>query len=132
MKGAIAYGEQTADFDTSLHFGRPLVDAYKLQNELLLYTVVLHHTMEQYLIEKAIMQKLEGNDIFKYPTPLKEGKITHYVVDWSPFVDANDDLKSALSQLYGSVSGSPRRYVDNTIEFVRWLQKEKGKKGVMK
>lgn len=125
MKAAIAYGEQTADFDRSLHFGRPLIDAYKLQDELLLYGAVLHHTMEQHLINNKIMQGMEDVHIFKYPTPFKEGKITHYVVDWPAFLDVNRDLQSILSRLYGTVSGPPRRYVDNTVDLVHWLAKKK-------
>ena len=49
LKGAIAHGEQTADFDKSLHFGQPLIDAHKLQDELYLYGVVLHHSAEQHI-----------------------------------------------------------------------------------
>ena len=56
MKGALAYGEQTADFDKSLYFGRPLIDAWDLHNELVVYGVILHHTIEGYLLEKEWKQ----------------------------------------------------------------------------
>lgn len=125
MKGAIAYGEQTDDFGKSLHFGRPLVDAYELQNELIMYGVVLHHTAEQQIIDTKMMIVLENEHLFKYRAPMKSGAIMHYLVDWAWFPEEDGKLESALSRLYGSVSGRPRRYVDNTIDFLSWLTRKR-------
>ena len=127
LKGAIAYGEQTADFARSLHFGKPLIDAYELQNELLLYGVVLHHTMEQYLTDAGIMEAFKGIRFFKYPTPLRAGIIDHYVVEWDEELLKDDVLEGMFSLLYGKVSGAPRLYVDNTKKFSEWLIEEKAK-----
>ncbi len=132
IKGAIAYGKQTADFDNSLHFGKPLIDAYELQNEILLYGVVLHHTMEQYLRAKKMMIEIENTDLYKYEVPIKAGKINHYIVDWLATFDRIKDERykkdEFLRELYESVSGSPRRYVDNTISFIKWLVEYKEKR----
>jgi len=117
MKGAIAYGQQTADFNKSIHFGRPLIDAYELQAELLLYGAVLHHTMEHYLNESGMMQELENAYLFRSPVHTKTGKITHYSVDWAYSRNVNQKLPS----LYETVSGSARRYVDNTLEFLNYI-----------
>lgn len=130
IKGAIAYGEETASFGKDLHFGRPLIDAYELQNELILYGVVLHHTAEQYLTDAAMIQKVENYNVFKWAaTPLEAGKITHYVVDWTDVFEISegkaDELQPTLSRLYGNVSGPARRYVDNTAEFTRWITARK-------
>jgi hypothetical protein len=118
LTGAIAYGKQTADFPISLHFGQPLIDAYELQKQLQLYGTVLHHTTEQYLAELDILKKLENERIFMYAVPMKTGKIRHYIVDWGQLYPK---LATEFSQLYLSVSGKPRQYVDNTLEFVKWV-----------
>jgi hypothetical protein len=122
IKGAIAYGKQTADFDKSLHFGRPLIDAYELQNELLLYGVALHHTAEQYLVGKKMMPSLENSQLLcKYQTPLRNGTVTHYVVGWLKGMLEDGSRGVLFSGLYAKVSGAPRCYVDNTADFAQWL-----------
>jgi len=125
MKGAIAYGEQTADFKKSLHFGRPLIDAYELQDELLFYGVVLHHTMEKQLIVKRVLEKYVNNLLVKYPVPMKSGKINHYALDWISDTLNEEKVIKALPEFSCLVSGSPRQYVDNTLDFVRWITEKK-------
>lgn len=134
MKGSISCGEMTADKDNSLFFGRPLIDAFELQNELQLYGVILHHTVEKCLSELNITKNFEKYDIFKYPVPMKSGKITHYLVDWTldlfsdnEFTGHNieDVISTFGSKLYNNVSGKPRIYVDNTLDFVRWVTEKK-------
>ena len=124
IKGAIAYGEQTVDSKNSLYFGMPLINAYELHNELLMYGVILHNTMEKRLIDTKTMTKIEDDWIFKYEVPMRAGKITHYVVDWRP-----DSIKTEhFPNLYLSVSGAPRRYVDNTIKCGKWIIERKQSK----
>lgn len=128
IKGAIAYGEQTADFGKSLYFGKPLIDAWELQKELIIYGVVLHHTIEKYIVKNEWMEELlDGSSIIKYPTPLKQGIITHYLVDWLELTMKASPkkaikLKNSIPDLYCKVSGSARRYVDNTMSFVNWKE----------
>lgn len=115
IKASIAYGEQTADFKKSLYFGRPLIDAWHLQNEILLYGAVLHHTFEKYLIDNQVFS-IYGDSIFlNYHTPLKQGNISHYLLNW---VNDPDRVKELLMNLRCNVSGSSRIYIDNTISFV--------------
>lgn len=125
IKGAIAYGEQTADFKKSLHFGKPLIHTFELQEALSLYGVILHHTMEKRLIKLGMLQELEyQNIIFKYQVPIKSEKISHFLLNWTSHSKKKDSLK-ATTKLYNSVSGVPRIYVDNTLEFVRWITARK-------
>ena len=119
MKGAIAYGNQTAAFKHSLHFGQPLIDAYELHNELLLYGAVLHNTMEKRLIELGMIEKCKGADIFEYPVPMKSGEIKHYLVSWDWFDGKKEAVETVLA-FYNKVSGNPRKYVDNTLDFISW------------
>jgi hypothetical protein len=125
MKGAIAYGEQTADFEKSLHFGRPLIDAYELQSELLLYSVVLHHTAEKRLIESDQIEWIKDFSIFNYPVPMKTGKITHYVINWVLFRGEQVNIVDLVSKLYSNVSGASRLYIDNTLDWIKWLNNRK-------
>lgn len=124
MKGAIACGEMTANIEQSLFFGKPLIDAVEMQKELKLYGVVLHHTCEKRLRELVTIN-FEYNDIFKYKVPMKFGNVNHYIADWtSQFEDKKEALK-LVNKLYLSVSGKPRLYVDNTLDFIRWVKEKK-------
>lgn len=127
MKGALAYGEQTANFDKSLYFGKPLIDAWELQNELVIYGVILHHTIEGYLVEKGWIEELEEIGIVKYATPLKHGTVNHYLVDCSSLPMKALMVKDSLPNLYGKVSGSARQYIDNTMSFVDWIEEQGAK-----
>jgi len=121
LKGALAYGKQTADFNRSLHFGRPLIDAYELQDELHMYGVVLHHSMEKYLRRHNL---LENSDVLcRCAVPLKSGSVRHYCIDTRIFgSDKTELLILKISEMYDTVSGSTRLYVDNTIDFVREIE----------
>jgi hypothetical protein len=158
IKGAIAYGGFTADLEKSIHFGQPLVDAYELQQEILFYGIALHHSAEKRIIAidnptHALLELVhekepsltidplnipetifENSYIVKYPTPLRNGKVTHYIVDWIGSIEPYDDRKimKQISYFYNIVSGNPRIYVDNTLNFTSWyLEKRKARvKGV--
>ncbi len=121
IKGAVAYGEQTDDFERSLHFGRPLIDAYELQNELLLYAVALHHSSQEHLTAQGFLTGLDGTFLPDYPAPLKAGQVRHYIVGITPDSSANGLRKAAISRFYTTVSGTARTYVDNTAKYLDWL-----------
>lgn len=124
MKGAIAYGTFTADFERSLHFGIPLIDAYLLQEDILLYGAVLHHTMERHLHDTKILQQLDNKLLYKYPVPMRTGRVNHYILELlTPLL--KDKPKDKLLELQKKVSGAPRIYVDHTIEFFEWLDKQR-------
>jgi hypothetical protein len=131
LKGAISHGMQTADFDQSLHIGKALIDAYLLQNDIFFYGVVFHHTMEQKL--QDILTHRENIEVVLYDTPFKKvGKIKHYVIDWTIADDfeQNPGMPKSLdiaNKLYSTVSGEPRKYVDNTVEFVKAMNSSEKK-----
>ena len=118
MKGAIAYGEMTADTEKSLYFGKPLIDAYELQNDLQLYGAILHHTMEKYLIVSGLSKSFRNFLYFDVHVPMKFGKISHHILDWTKQLEEQENPVNMVSNLYNYVSGTPRIYVDNTMEFV--------------
>jgi hypothetical protein len=140
VKGAIAYGRQTSDVKQSVHFGRPLIDAYELEEDLLLYGVALHHTAEKQLNDSItdwgkslVLPSLEVlrnlGQVLRYKTPMKKGAINHYVVDmfldtWT-FGVSLEDMRRWVAKFYWTVSGSTRVYVDNTMAFLDYCRQPK-------
>jgi len=126
LKGAISFGKQTADFDKSIYFGQPLIDAYELQDQILLYSVVLHHTTEKYINDIDDKAKAAAVDLLlaRYHTPLKNCTADHYLLKW----ESNEVISTVLPQLYNTVSGSPRVYVDNTAKYLAWLKSQEKRK----
>jgi hypothetical protein len=127
IKGALAYGMQTADFNKSLHFGQPLIDAYELQEGLKLYGVVLHHTTERHIRDIGIFDKMNDKFFFRWKTPIQTLHVNHYLVDFITRHDTDGKLLESIISIYSMVSGIPRLYVDNTIEYIDWLKEKKAK-----
>lgn len=121
VKGAIAHGKQTADFEQSLHFGRPLIDAYELQQDSILYAIVLHHSTEIRIrqLSNKDPQIHFADGLCRYETPFRSCTASHLLVRY--------DAKSseAIPRLYDIVSGPLRRYADNTTAFVKTTAKSK-------
>lgn len=102
IKGAISKGLFTYDEGKQLFFGRAIVDAFLLQEQVHYYGIVAHHSMEEDIREyangwddgntkktkqtpeaQATSQNSETmnnrrNPYVLSPTPLKNGNITHY------------------------------------------------------
>ncbi|QMU28117.1 hypothetical protein HUW48_08685 [Adhaeribacter radiodurans] len=125
IKGCISQGKFTADFDNSLFFGQPLIDAYLLQEEMDVYSVVLHHSFELMMKHKKILGREFHESIrwLNYKNSFKGGASYHYHLNWVAYLvdlmkkDIND-VKTEASYFYNSISGSKRKYVDNTMDFI--------------
>ncbi len=123
MKGAISYGRITADFDKSLFFGKGLIDAYTLQEQLFIYGVVLDEKIEKKAKQYPYM--IKGYCI-KSKTYMKSGSITHYIINWmfksDNYNKSSESNKnkgiSIMESFYSDMSGYPRKYIDNTIECI--------------
>lgn len=129
IKGAISYGTFTADFKKSLYFGQPLIDAYKLQDELYLFGCILHHTFEAFLKDNDYFD-YHKNNVFLYETPIKNGIVKHYLINWIDPIESihkiGDKKPTVLIEdFYKSVSGITRKYVDNTIDYVKFQEDNK-------
>ncbi len=122
LKGSIAYGKFTADFEKSLFIGQPLIDAFLLQEELFVYSMVIHHTFETYLTGQEYGEEKFPNNIRWYRdiTPFKNGKSKHYHLNWLFYtvddIKMRDGFRTLVSDFYKSVSGKTRAYVDNSID----------------
>ena len=117
IKGAIAKGLFTYDTNMQLFFGKSLVDAYLLQEELFYYGIVAHHSVEP-LIKKCSYDLKYTKSLI----PLKKGRTSHYHLSWQ-FYKRNlskgasrSMFESWLCKIEETVSGNPRVYIDNTRE----------------
>jgi hypothetical protein len=117
IKGALSFGKITVDVKNSIFFGQPIIDAYLLQEDLHLFSLVADHNYENKIKEL----KLNVMSSFEfYKVPLKSGKAKHYV--FKPFKKDLSGTIENLKKLYLTVSGKPRQYIDNTIEFINSLE----------
>lgn len=111
IRGAIAAGQCTVTNEkVPYYFGQPIVDAFTLEENLVLYGVVLHNTVEQFAVEHGEDKKL----VFDYKVILKGGASRHYVVNW--FGNNYEKNMANLQAIRKTVSDSPRRYIDATID----------------
>ncbi len=118
IKGAIAFGTITIDTEKQLFFGQPLIDAYLLEEDLCYFGVILHHTAER----KVCLRTCE-TPMIELPTKLKSGVVTHVNLAWpavyKEISKAQTKPLELMNKFKTTMSGSPRRYLDNTIEFIK-------------
>jgi len=114
IKGALSYGLFTADKNSEIFYGLPLIDAYLLSEDIYFYGVVLHHTFESFVDINQINENWR-NLILRKDVPLKGGLINHYYIE--PFFPKTTaaERNTIYEKLYRTVYGSTRKYVDNTI-----------------
>lgn len=130
VKGAISHGTITADFDKSLYFGKGLIDAYSLEGILEMYGIILDEKVEKRLKRSAFSYK-SYCCIKKVPT--KSGHIRHIAIDWINWAKNLDKNPiEMIEQFYSQTSGHPRKYIDNTIDFIRSAECEAPKRSLEK
>lgn len=121
IKGVIAQGTFAFDENKGLYFGRPLVDAYLLHEEIKYYGIVVHHSAEN-----TVKNNLsDSNPYSKSDIYIEKGKVNHYHLCWN-LVDktlAPKDItpicNSWLDSIQETVSGTPRQYIDRTREILQ-------------
>ncbi len=120
IKGAISFGKITLDEEKYIYFGQPIIDAYLLHEDLHLYTVIADNSFEK-RIQELDSTSLRNFEFYK--TPLKSGKSNHYLL--KPLTSERTTTLENLKKLYITVSGKPRQYIDNTIDFINSLESQK-------
>lgn len=119
IKGAIGYGQITINEEKKIYFGKPIIDAYLLQEDVKFLGIVFHHIAETRLREIG-----NPNNAYKLdsiPSSLATGKIEHLNLLWFMTTDmkmyhlAIDDMEN----LRKTCSGYPRLYIDNTIKMIQ-------------
>lgn len=126
IRGVIACGEMVFDEENQLFFGKSLVDAYLLEQQMCHYGVIFHHTAEEQ-VKKALSNKAKYFPIGDCETKLKGGDAKHYQVLWHKMNHKlvedktgkiSKDAIKWLENLRTTVSGYPRTYLDNTRKFI--------------
>ena len=120
IKGVLSQGMFTYDKDNELYFGRPLVNASLLHDELYYYGIVVHHSAEKIIKNNISVDCPYGIS----PVNLKKGKTSHYHLIWNMLKinlspgNITDNAIQWLEKIQESVSGAPRIYIDNTIAII--------------
>lgn len=132
LRGAMAKGEMIFDKENQLFFGKALVDAYLLEEELCYYGIVFHESMEEKVIEIGETSRFKKYiPIEDIDIPLKKGKSKHYHIAWHKMDkkleegDMSDEAIGWLRNMRKTVSGNPRVYLDNTIKMINDDKKKK-------
>jgi len=138
IKGSIAYGEISVSKSEQLYFGQPIIDAYLLEEDVNYLGVVCHNTIDKFLnsekeeILKSLRKFAPYSKHFlglvQCPTPLKSGQITHNNLEWFGLELTGEDnqiTEDDLMSFYETVSGNARRYIDNTILFLKEYKNKK-------
>ncbi|MDQ1098750.1 MULTISPECIES: hypothetical protein [Chryseobacterium] len=118
IKGAFSHGLISANFEEQIFFGQSYIDAFLLQEEVNYMGVVGHHSIDKYINDKEInIEKL----IIEMQTPLKSGKIRHLNLNYFPFIvyEEIDKMDEVLNRFKDTASGSPRKYLENTLSFLK-------------
>lgn len=134
IKGGIAYGDISVNKSEQIYFGQPIIDAYILEEDLNHFGIILHNSVDKYIIdnhEKLKSLKYFEKAVYTNKVPLKYGKICHTNINWFKLlIDSTDsddfDLKKnevlkKLNDFYITCSGNPRKYIDNTLELFEEL-----------
>ncbi len=126
LKGVLAEGVFTYDEKNEIYFGRPLVDAYLLHEEIKYYGIVVHHTAEKTVKKYAAVN---DNPYSDSPIALEKGLTGHYHLCWNMIdekleaIDCTEDCVKLLDTIAETVSGKPRIYIDNTKKVLMEDQK---------
>jgi hypothetical protein len=130
LKGGISHGTISLNKSEQIYFGQPIIDAYLIEEDVNYFGVVCHNSIDKYLKENENLDVEILSNGYKFVnTPLKCGTINHYNLDWyyTALLENERDLKddekvnviiNILKSFYVTVSGSPRRYVENSISIV--------------
>ncbi len=121
LKGVIAQGEFSYDKEDELYLGKPLVDAYLLQEQVKYYGVVVHNSAEKTVKDyKSRLYPYVNTEV-----NIDKARVRHYHLCWN-FLNKDlreDDLTDTcevwLDTIAERVSGYPRIYIDNTIKIMR-------------
>lgn len=134
FKGSMAFGKMTLDAKNSIFFGKPLIDAYLLQEEMNFYGIICHANIEE-KIDDFLSKSKEINFKIEYLCPLKNGATNHltiYPMDILNTKNAEEDKKrrekmfDAIKQLRYKTSGHLRKYIDNTETYLKKVIEQVG------
>lgn len=121
LRGAIACGTVTADFQKSIFFGQPIIEAYLLEEEQAWYGLVEHSSVDR--TADGETQPLGNGEIpltVSYRVPLKSsGTVEMSAINWPVFCEDDARLDKLLSHLRNQNSVKLNSYYRLTRTFGR-------------
>jgi hypothetical protein len=118
LRGAIAWGQVTADFERSIFFGHPIVSAYELEEDQQWYGIVEHESVQRQASEG--IQELGSDEIpltEPFTVPLKSGARELTALNWPFWFESFDDLRAFLLPFSKTGSRKLNNYFRNTMSF---------------
>lgn len=133
FRGSIAYGKMVVDFENSIFFGQPQIDAYLLSEELQFYGIVFHSSAEKKLIELYKSSNDRVNIVQNYQCKFKCGDASHLTI--IPFLlvrevngkkcekrDINfKEYYALLNEFKLETSGHIRKYIEYTESYLKFI-----------
>lgn len=118
LKASIAYGEIVAYKDRKIFCGKPIVNAFLLQEDLQYMGIVVHHSVEDYIIKKSKYLNVRYKSYFKeIETPFKYGYRNHLNIDYTILaLNTSAEMRAKVEKRKRITSGNPRKYIDNTLK----------------
>lgn len=125
IKGSISFGEIIYEKEISLLLGKPVINAYLLQEEIKFIGVVIdskaHEQLDRFLLTKNCKSK---EYIIKGSIPTKSGKVLYNHLNYvSALLKLPNYTKirvqTDIYQLYYKADLGARQYIDNTFEIFR-------------
>lgn len=136
IKGSVAHGMISINKSEQIYFGQPIIDAYLLEEDVNFLGIVCHNSIDKYLRTIPASNFVLGTYKFT-ETPLKYGNINHTFVDYYNYLldstkkkemmdnkEITVEIINIIEDFYETVSGSPRRYIDNTVKFLNKIEVE--------
>lgn len=130
LKGGIAFGEVSLNKAEQIYFGQAIIDAYFMEEDVNYMGVVANYSIDKYLKdnEKKLEKDKVNEYLFEQKTPLKCGSLNHFNLNWYKKTSLIKDglteeekynkILELINKFKITSSGSPRKYVDNSIDFV--------------
>ncbi|QYJ69046.1 hypothetical protein [Flavobacterium litorale] len=131
MKGGMAYGQISLNKSEQIYFGQPIIDAYLIEEDVYYFGVTAHNSINNYINQNhdSLDMKYINEILFDCLTPLKCGKVEHTNVNWfikiggvMEMTDKDEKKKiinETIKKFRMTASGSPRKYVDNTLHVLK-------------
>jgi hypothetical protein len=123
LKGTVAHGLISLNKTNQIYFGQPIIDAYLLQEEVNYMGIVAHNSIDNYIKEKKL-NKRKTTSYIEISTPLKCGNINHLNLNYFEHfqkpntANSKEQIIETIKSFRTHISGSPRKYIDNTITVI--------------
>ncbi len=118
LRGAISRGLVIADFERSIFFGKPIVDAYLLEEDQKWFGIVEHDSFSS--LDSGEYPEIGNDEIAMsepYRVPLKSGARVCLAINWPVYIQDFAVLEQYMSQFANNPSGKVRQYYRNTMRF---------------